>query len=77
VQNFKYAIETETYGARVDSIRPVFEAARLDLGRDKIDGHVVSAVWDALVPGLRDEFDAPNSLPLIAPRPLLLLQVKC
>jgi hypothetical protein len=34
---------------------------------------VVREAWDRLVPGLRDRFDADRLLPLIAPRPLLIL----
>jgi len=34
---------------------------------------VIQAAWDRLVPGLRDRFDADRLLPLIAPRPLLIL----
>jgi hypothetical protein len=30
-------------------------------------------VWEKIAPGLSSQFDAPHSLPLIAPRPLLLL----
>jgi len=74
VQGFQYAIDSNAFGARVDSIRPVFEAAQADLGRGEIDGAVVAAVWDKITPGLREYFDAPKSLGLIAPRPLLLLQ---
>mmetsp|Transcript_73631 Transcript_73631/g.148322 ORF Transcript_73631/g.148322 Transcript_73631/m.148322 type:complete len:305 (-) Transcript_73631:97-1011(-) len=101
VQNFQFAIDNNCFGARVDSIRPVFEACAADeemgkksleqgqeaqeeaagsgsglsgVGVTAIDGSIVAKVWDTLVPGLRDEFDAPQSLPLIAPRPLLLLQ---
>ena len=33
-------------------------------------------VWEKIAPGLDSQFDAPYSLPLIAPRPLLLLNGK-
>jgi len=103
VQHFQFAIDTHSFTARVDSIKPVFQACANDMKKKKninsdkdvhfnddgekgrttteeeaaivIDGTTVAAVWDAIVPGLRNEFDAPKSLPLIAPRPLLLLQV--
>jgi len=34
---------------------------------------VYRSVWDRLTPGLLDRFDGPQLLPLIAPRPLLVL----
>lgn len=87
VQGFQWAIDHASFQARVDSIRPVFEAAAHDLALEEervkgggggkkaeIDARAVASVWDALVPGLRGEFDAPRSLALIAPRPLLLVQ---
>jgi hypothetical protein len=30
-------------------------------------------VWDRIAPGLASQFDSPYSIPLIAPRPLLIL----
>lgn len=34
---------------------------------------VVTAVWEKITPGLLEHFDAPASLQLIAPRPLLIV----
>lgn len=33
----------------------------------------MSAVWDKIFPGLRSELDAPNSLQLLLPRPVLVV----
>ena len=78
VQGFRWAVENNSFMARVNSIRPVFDHARVALGRSAndptIDAEVVQSVWDRIIPGLSDEYDAPRSLPLIAPRPLLLVQ---
>lgn len=80
VQSFQFALQHQQWGARVDSILPVFAAAAKDLGKKDIDAEVVKAVWDRLVPGLAEAnetssmaFDAPASLPCVAPRPLLVL----
>jgi len=73
VQGFRYAVDTGSWQARVDSIRPLFAAAAADMGKEEIDGVVVRAVWEAITPGLLDRFDAPSSLRLIAPRPLLVV----
>lgn len=81
VQSFRFALDHNLWGARVDTIRPVFEAAARDLGRPDVDTAVVEAVWKRLVPGLAAAgpedsaaaFDGPATLPCIAPRHLLVL----
>ncbi|KAL2346913.1 hypothetical protein Fmac_000913 [Flemingia macrophylla] len=73
VQGFRWAIENNKWKARVDSIKPLFEVARDDLGKDAIDKEVVEKVWDRIAPGLASQFDSPYSIPTIAPRPLLIL----
>ena len=79
VQSFRYAIENEKYHDRVGSIPEIFRTASGDLGkRGRVDADVVAEVWQKVMPGLitedpEDGYDAAQSLPLIAPRPLLVL----
>ncbi|TMW93461.1 hypothetical protein EJD97_011628 [Solanum chilense] len=73
VQGFRWAIEHDRWQARVDSIKDVFEEARSDLGKNEIDKEVVEKVWDRIAPGLASQFDSPYTVPVIAPRPLLIL----
>ncbi|KAG5045323.1 hypothetical protein JHK86_014729 [Glycine max] len=73
VQGFRWAIDNDKWQARVNSIKPLFEVARDDLGKDVIDKEVVEKVWDRIAPGLASQFDSPYSIPTIAPRPLLIL----
>lgn len=73
VQGFAWAVAHSAFQARVDSIARVFQAAARDLGQPSVDAEVVRAVWDRIVPGLLDQYDSPASLPLIAPRPLFVL----
>mmetsp|Transcript_20468 Transcript_20468/g.45958 ORF Transcript_20468/g.45958 Transcript_20468/m.45958 type:complete len:378 (-) Transcript_20468:43-1176(-) len=81
VHSFRHAMEKGLWGARVDTIRPVFEAAATDIGRKEVDTGVVQAVWQRLVPGLsdlgEDGFDAFVSLGCVAPRPMLVLSGEC
>ncbi len=46
-------MENNRWQARVASIPNVFEAARQDMGRAKLDSEVVAAVWNKLLPGRR------------------------
>ncbi|XVF48577.1 hypothetical protein PTKIN_Ptkin03bG0201700 [Pterospermum kingtungense] len=73
VQGFRWAIDNDKWKARVNSIKAVFEEAKIDLGKKEIDKEVVEKVWDRIAPGLASHFDAPNTIPAIAPRPLLIV----
>lgn len=72
---FRYALENDCFQGRVSSLPILFAAAASDLdpGRQRINSAVVRAVWDKLLPGLLEEYDAPRSLPAIAPRSLLVV----
>ncbi|KAL3844165.1 hypothetical protein ACJIZ3_001568 [Penstemon smallii] len=92
VQGFRWAIEHDKWQARVDSIKAVFEEARIDLDKSCIDKEVVEKHHLAkihivatksmkismlqIAPGLASSFDSPYTIPLIAPRPLLILNGK-
>ncbi|KAG1346716.1 putative esterase YitV [Cocos nucifera] len=73
VQGFQWAIENDQWKDRVDSIKSVFEEACIDLGKSTIDKEVVKKVWDRIAPGLASQFDSPYTIPIIAPRPQLIL----
>uniref|UniRef100_A0A453QTG9 Peptidase S9 prolyl oligopeptidase catalytic domain-containing protein n=1 Tax=Aegilops tauschii subsp. strangulata TaxID=200361 RepID=A0A453QTG9_AEGTS len=44
VQGFQWAIDNDKWQARVDSIKPLFEEARIDSGKSEIDAEVVKKV---------------------------------
>uniref|UniRef100_A0A453BIX9 AB hydrolase-1 domain-containing protein n=1 Tax=Aegilops tauschii subsp. strangulata TaxID=200361 RepID=A0A453BIX9_AEGTS len=71
-RGFQRAIDNDMWQARVDSIKPLLEEARIDSGKSEIDAEVVIKVWDKIAPIMASQFDAPYSVPPIAPRPLLL-----
>lgn len=73
VQGFRWAIDNDQWQARVDSIKPIFEEARNDLGKEAIDKDVVEKVWDRIAPGLAAQFDSPYTVPAIVPRPQLII----
>ncbi|GAB4837250.1 hypothetical protein Ancab_002153 [Ancistrocladus abbreviatus] len=73
VQGFRWAIEQDKWHGRAESIKPVFVEACAALGKSSIDKEVVDKVWNRIAPGLAGQFDAPNTIPAIAPRPLLIL----
>ncbi|KAL7219649.1 hypothetical protein ACSBR2_012666 [Camellia fascicularis] len=78
-------VQTMTSGTvGVDSIKAVFEGPFVNVcitdslwdachSKSAIDKEVVEQVWIRIAPGLASKFDSTYSIPIIAPRPLLIL----
>jgi len=78
VQGFKYALDHNKWGPRVDSLKAFFDNVLEDVKKKEgwsegLNSELVGRAWDAIVPGIRSDFDSPFSLALIAPRPLLII----
>jgi len=73
VQSFRWALEHNAWPARVGTIPTAFEAAAKAAGVTSPDLAFVKSFYDRVVPGIYGEFDGPKMLPLIAPRPLLII----
>lgn len=73
VQSFRWALENNAWPARVGTISTAFEVAAKTAGVTTPDVAFVKSFYDRVVPGIYGEFDGPNMLPLIAPRPLLVI----
>lgn len=58
---------------RLKLLDAVLKEHAKDLGEKEVNGRVLKSAWDKLVPGMLDRFDAPHVVPLIAPRPLLIV----
>lgn len=73
---FGETLRTETGPETTERVR-LFDAVlreyARDVGEKEANGRVLRLAWEKLVPGMLDRFDAPQLLPLIAPRPLLVL----
>jgi dienelactone hydrolase len=72
VQSFGWALANNAWQARVETILPAVAGAARDALRP-VDTDFVREFYDRVVPGIYAEFDAPAMLPLIAPRPLLVV----
>lgn len=77
VQSFRHAIENGLYMPRVESLPgPLFRVAAEDLQEGEVTPGVVERVWRRIAPGICDEIDAPFSLQLLAPRPVLIVNAE-
>lgn len=59
--------------ARIKLFEPVLQEYAKAQGGKPVDGELLRSAWERLVPGMLDRFDSGKMLPLIAPRPLLIL----
>ena len=73
VQSLRWSLENQKWQGRANTIKSAHEAAAADLGEKEVNSKVCRALWSKVIPGILDEFDCPNMLRCIAPRPLLVL----
>lgn len=73
VQSFGWALENDAWQSRIETIQSAVDGAAADAGVNAIDAAFVRRFYDRVVPGIHREFDAPHMLPLISPRPLLVI----
>jgi dienelactone hydrolase len=73
VQSFRWALDHDAWQSRVGTFQAAIDAAAADAGVKAVDAAFVRQFYDRVVPGIYSEFDAPAMLPLIAPRPLLVI----
>jgi cephalosporin-C deacetylase-like acetyl esterase len=73
VQSFKWALDNGQWKARIATIQSAFDAAAKEANRSNADVAFVREFYDRVVPSIYEQFDGPSMLPLIAPRPLLVI----
>lgn len=73
VQSFGWSLRhAAAWEARVWTFRGAVEAAAADT-REAVNAAFVRKFYDRIAPGLIDKFDGPAMLPLVAPRPMLVV----
>ncbi|MSO46370.1 MAG: alpha/beta hydrolase [Acidobacteria bacterium] len=73
VQSFGWSLtHAAAWEARTWTLRAAVEAAAAD-GREAVNAGFMKKFYDRVTPGLVDRFDGPAMLPLIAPRPLFVV----
>ncbi len=73
VQSFRWALDHNSWQSRVETFQSAIRGAATDLGMSTVNADFVRKFYDRVVPGVYDQFDGPQMLPLIAPRPLLVI----
>ncbi len=73
VQSFRWALDHNSWQSRVETFQAAINQAAKDEGKSDVATDFVRKFYDRVVPGIYDQFDGPQMLPLIAPRPLLVI----
>jgi dienelactone hydrolase len=73
VQSFRWALDHDSWRSRVETFQGAINGAAKDAGVAEINADFVRKFYDRVAPGIYKEFDGPEMLPLIAPRPLLII----
>jgi pimeloyl-ACP methyl ester carboxylesterase len=72
-QSFAWGLANDGWHHRVGTVQAGFDLAAKNEGVAKPDAAFVQLFYDRLIPGIYTIFDGPKMLPLIAPRPLLVI----
>ena len=73
MESFRWALDNNDWQGRIGTIQPAFDAIAKSEGVTKPDTAFVKKFYDRIVPGIDEEFDGPQAIALIAPRPLLVI----
>lgn len=73
VESFRWAVENDSWQSRIGTVQAAFDAAAKDSGVAQPGAAFVHTFYTRVAPGLDREFDGPAMVPLIAPRPLLVI----
>jgi len=73
VQSFKWGLDNENWKGRVGTVKGAFEAALKAEGLTKADAAFAKKFYDRVIPGIDKQFDCPSMLPLMVPRPLMII----
>jgi dienelactone hydrolase len=72
VQSFRWALDHGAWDSRAWTLREAIEGAARE-AQENVGVPFMRKFYDRVAPGVYGEFDGPSVLPLIAPRPLLVI----
>ena len=73
VESFRWALDNHDWQGRIGTIQNTFDTIAKENGVTQPDSAFIKNFYDRVVPGIAGEFDGPEMLALIAPRPLLVI----
>jgi dienelactone hydrolase len=73
VQSFGWALDHNAWQSRIGTIQSAVDSAAQESNHKQLDSRFIRQFYERVVPGIHQEFDGPAMLPLIAPRPVLVI----
>ncbi len=73
VQTFQWGVDHNDWKGRVGTFQKAFDAAAKEAHIATADAAFVKSFYERLMPGVTSKFDGPSILPLITPRPLMVI----
>ena len=73
VESFRWALDNNAWQGRIGTIQNAFNTIAKESGVTNTDTALVRKFYDRVAPGIYGEFDGPAMVPLIAPRPLFII----
>jgi dienelactone hydrolase len=73
MQSFSWALKNNDWQGRIGTIQPAFNAIVKSENITNANSTFVKKFYDRVAPGIDSEFDGPQMIALIAPRPLLMI----
>ncbi|HTB83976.1 MAG TPA: acetylxylan esterase [Candidatus Sulfotelmatobacter sp.] len=73
MQSFSWALKNNDWQGRIGTIQGAFDTITKSEGVAGPDSAFVKKFYDRVIPGIYTEFDGPQCIALIAPRPLLFI----
>ena len=73
VQSFKWALDHDAWQSRIETIQKAVDEAAAEEAALPVAAGFIRKFYDRVAPGIYGQFDGPAMLPLIAPRPLLVI----
>jgi dienelactone hydrolase len=73
VESFRWALDNNDWQGRIGTVQNAFDTIAKENDVTRPEAAFVKKFYDRVVPGIYSEFDGPEMLTLIAPRPLLVI----
>jgi len=73
VRSFAWEMEHDMWQALAKSLAGAVQGAAREAGQERVTPDFLKSFFDRVAPGIYGEFDGPAMTPLVAPRPMLLI----
>ena len=73
LESFKWALDNNDWQMRISTIQTAFDSAAKEAGVAEPTSGFVHQFYQRVVPGIDGEFDGPNMVLLISPRPMMAI----